>query len=89
MKFISHLIASRAFPEQAYRACLGVLRLGSKYSETHLEKACAIANESGANRYAQIELILKNKLDTVNVSHSITTPIIASHKNIRGSDYYK
>jgi len=88
MKFISHLIASRAFPEQAYRACLGVLRLGSKYGEDRLEKACAIANESGANRYAQIELILKNKLDAANFSHE-KTPIIASHKNIRGSNYYK
>lgn len=89
MTFISRLIASRAFPEQAYRACLGVLRLGSKYGETRLEKACAIANESGATRYAQIELILKNKLDTVDVIQATTTPIISSHKNIRGSTYYK
>ncbi len=89
MTFINHLISSRAFPEQSYRACLGVLRLGSKYGENRLEKACAIANESGATRYAQIELILKNKLDTVDVIQASTTPIISSHKNIRGSTYYK
>jgi len=65
------------------------LRLGAKYGENRLEKACAIANESGATRYAQIELILKNKLDTVDVIQASTTPIISSHKNIRGSTYYK
>ncbi|RDI36332.1 IS21 family transposase [Aquicella lusitana] len=89
MKFIDRLIASRAFPEQAYRACLGVLRLGSRYGENRLEKACAIANESGATRYSQVEAILKNKLDTVPNSHSTNTPVISSHGNIRGSDYYK
>lgn len=89
MKFIDRLITSRAFPEQAYRACLGVLRLGSRYGEDRLEKACAIAYESGATRYAQVELILKNKFDAVPHSHSAKTPIISSHENIRGSDYYK
>lgn len=89
MTLISRFIASRPFPEQAYRACLGVLRLGAKYGENRLEKACAIANESGATRYAQIELILKNKLDEINTVQATTTPIISSHKNIRGSNYYK
>lgn len=89
MKFIEHLIASRAFPEQAYRACLGVLRLGSRYGENRLEKACAIAYESGATRYNQVEAILKNKLDAVPHSHTTMTPVIVSHENIRGSDYYK
>jgi transposase len=89
MKFIDRLIISRAFPEQAYRACLGVLRLGSRYGEDRLEKACAIAYESGAVRYQQVELILKNRLDALPHSHAINTPIIVSHENIRGSDYYK
>ena len=89
MKFIDHLISSRAFPEQAYRACLGVLRLGSRYGEDRLERACAIAYESGATRYNQVETILKNKLDTVPHSRVMNTSIIPSHENIRGSDYYK
>lgn len=90
MKFIDRLITSRAFPEQAYRACLGVLRLGTRYGEDRLEKASAIAYESGAVRYQQVELILKNKLDALPHSHATTnTPVITSHENIRGSDYYK
>jgi len=89
MKCIDRLIASRAFPEQAYRACLGVLRLGARYGEDRLEKDCAIANESGAVRYNQIEAILKNKLDLIPRSHTINTPVVSSHENIRGPDYYK
>jgi transposase len=88
-KFIDHLIASRAFPEQAYRACLGVLRLASRYGEARLESACKIAYESGATRYSQVETILKNKLDGVTHSRVVSSPIISSHENIRGSDYYK
>lgn len=89
MKFIERLIASRAFPEQSYRTCLGVLRLGSRYGEDRLEKACAIACESGITRYQQIEAILKNKIDTLPHSHASNTSVITSHENIRGSDYYK
>lgn len=89
MNFITQLISSRAFPEQAYRACLGVLRLGTRYGESRLEKACAIAYEAGATRYREIELILKNKLDNVERVYVANTPIITTHKNIRGADYYK
>ncbi len=89
MKLISNLITSRAFPEQAYRACLGVLRLGTRYGEDRLERACEIGCKSGATRYKQVELILKNKLDAIPHSHASNSPVITSHENIRGSEYYK
>lgn len=89
MDFIGHMITSRAFPEQAYRACLGVLRLASKYGTGRLEKACMIAYEAGATRYHQVGLILKNKLDSVSHSHTVPAPLIASHGNVRGPNYYK
>jgi transposase len=43
-KFIEHMIASRAFPQQAFRACLGLLRLAKRYSKDRLEKACTRAS---------------------------------------------
>jgi transposase len=89
MKFIDHLIASRAFPEQAYRTCLGVLRLASRYGEDRLDKACFIAHEAGATRYHQVESILKNKLDTVSHSQAVNTSATTTHENIRGSTYYQ
>jgi hypothetical protein len=66
-----------------------VLRLSAHYGENRLESACAIAYESGATCYRQVELILKNKLDSSPHSHPVSTPMISPHDNIRGSDYYK
>lgn len=85
---INAFIKARAFPEQAYRACLGILRLGTRYGEDRLEKACAIAFDAGATRYRDVELILKNNLDKVPPSKAVSSPVMSSHGNIRGSDYY-
>jgi hypothetical protein len=83
------MIASRAFPPQAYRACLGLLRLSERFSPERLEKACIIALSAGATRYQQVESILKKKLDTIPHSHDQSEPLISDHENIRGSNYYK
>lgn len=88
-EYIQHMINSRAFPQQAFRSCLGLLRLAKNYGEERLEKACNIALASGAYRYQHVESILKNKLEQVTQTSSHKTPVIASHKNIRGSKYYQ
>ena len=88
-QFIDHMIVSRAFPEQAFRACLGVLRLGTRYGEGRLEKACAIAYEAGATRYKNVESILKNKLDCATTTEPASIAATPVHENIRGSAYYK
>lgn len=88
-EFIDHMIASRAFPQQAFRACLGLLRLGNQFGEQRLEKACIIALSVGATRYQQVESILKNRLDTLSHSHEQNDSIISDHENIRGSKYFK
>ncbi|OGT48127.1 MAG: hypothetical protein A3F17_01050 [Gammaproteobacteria bacterium RIFCSPHIGHO2_12_FULL_41_15] len=89
VQFIDQMISSRAFPQQAYRSCLGLLRLGKRFGEERLEKACAKALLAGASRYQHVESILKNKLDAIPISHTEKTPIISSHGNIRGPVYYK
>lgn len=89
VKFVNHMMASRPFPQQAFRACLGLLRLSKRYSEARLEKACQKALLSGANRYQQVEAILKNNLEEVPISTIKTNTTLIEHKNIRGSDYYK
>lgn len=87
--FIESMISSRAFPEQAFRSCLGLLRLGSRFGEVRLEKACTIALGAGMTRYQQVERLLKNKMDELEMPQEHTTPVIPSHQNIRGSDYYQ
>lgn len=87
-QFVERLIKTRAFPQQAYRACLGVLRLSNKYGEFRLEKACKKALLVGATRYKQVEDILKNNLEEVPTGNNITEPALLNHDNIRGSTYY-
>jgi transposase len=88
-EFIEHLIASRSFPEQAFRACLGVLRLGKRFGEDRLEKACERALMMGADRYQQIESILKRGLDKLPLNENDNKEFLPSnHENVRGSAYY-
>lgn len=87
--FIKHMLQCRTFPEQAYRACLGILRLSNHYGDVRLEKACYKALSVGATRYQQVATILKNNLEEVSDNNTnINSPLI-EHENIRGSDYYQ
>jgi transposase len=86
--FIDHMMESRPFPQQAYRACYGLLRLSNRYGEERLEKACANALICGATRYQQVESILKNKLEETPIHQTAPTQI-PHHDNIRGAHYYK
>jgi transposase len=87
-RFIEHMIAARAFPQQAFRSCLGLLRMSDRFGQERLETACTIALAVGATRYQQVESILKKRLDTLPNSHAQTSPVMPEHENIRGSDYF-
>ena len=77
-------------PEQGYRSCLGILRLGRQYGEARLENAAARALAVGVRSCRQIDSILRNGLDRVPLDDSAapagTTP--KNHENIRGPGYY-
>jgi transposase len=87
--FIEHMILSRAFPHQALRSCLGLLRMGKRFGDERLEKACAIALAAGATRYQQVESILKNKTDLLESQCEPQNEVLSIHANIRGSNYYQ
>jgi transposase len=89
-KLIETIIAERRHPEQGYRSCLGILRLGKKYGAPRLEAACARAVIVGARSYRHVDSILKHGLDrsplpTVGEQTTIAT---VTHENVRGRDYY-
>lgn len=87
-QFIERMMTTRPFPQQAYRACYGLLRLSNRYGSQRLEKSCAKALIIGATRYQQVELILKNKLEEVPINET-NTKQLSEHNNIRGANYYK
>ena len=86
-EFTEVMMASRPFKEQAYRACLGLLRFGKRYGEDRLERACSIALNAGCTRYKQVESILEKQLDKI-PSDEKTESLTPSHNNIRGKNYY-
>ncbi|HAU1564348.1 IS21 family transposase [Legionella pneumophila] len=88
-RYIEYMIAARAFPEQAFRSCLGLMRLAQRFGADRLDNACTIALEAGMTRYQQVERLLKNNMDLVKTPSKTTTPVISHHNNLRGSNYYQ
>ena len=83
------IIESRRHPEQGFRTCLGIMRLGKQYSSDRLEKACGMALDMKSLRYRTIQDILKNELDRKIRPLKIVNPIVIDHhENIRGANYY-
>lgn len=87
-KLIEGLLTARRHPQQSYRTCLGILRLGRAYGEPRLEAACRRALTLGAQSVKSVESILKHGLDHQGVpeQEELAPPI--DHDNIRGSSYY-
>ena len=87
-ELIRKVLNSRKHPQQAYRACLGILRLGKAYGGKRLEAACQRALALGSCRYKSIESILKNRLDEQPLAEQPELTLPNAHTNIRGPDYY-
>jgi len=90
-QLIAELLNQRAIPQQAFRACLGILRLAKKYSEQRLENAAERALAIGAIRYKSVESILKNGLDQLPFTEpsSLINTTPPQHENVRGQNYYQ
>jgi transposase len=82
------ILAERRHPEQGYRSCLGILRLGKKYGHERLEAACSRALTAGARSYRHVESILKHGLDRVAQAEENHASRILFHENVRGRNYY-
>src|SRR5262249_40076447 len=50
-QLVEAILADRPHPEQGYRSCLGILRLGKRYGDERLEAACRRALLAGARSY--------------------------------------
>jgi transposase len=86
-QLVQTLLASRKHPQQAYRSCLGILRLASRHGEDRLEAACRRALPAGIHSYKGVKNILDARLDQVEPEEP--TPVIPTgHENIRGQTYY-
>lgn len=87
-KLITTVLTSRRHPQQAYRSCLGILRLGKAYGDARLEAACRRALILGSHSYKSIESILKHRLDDKPLAEQQERALPEDHDNIRGPSYY-
>ncbi|MDH4066748.1 MAG: IS21 family transposase [Acidobacteriota bacterium] len=87
---VAAIMASRPHPEQGFRSCLGIMRLGRRHGDERLEAAAARALAIGAHSYRSVESILKSGLDRQPLpgSEPVTTSI-GDHANVRGAGYYE
>lgn len=86
-QLVQTMFDSRKHPQQAYRSCMGILRLAKQYSEERLEAACRRALPAGIHSYKGVKNILDAKLDQVEPEEPATA-VPTDHENIRGQTYY-
>lgn len=85
--FIISLMESKAHPEQAYKACQGILGLERKVGRERLINACKRAIEYENYSYQAVKSILENKYDMLTYDELMTE--MPAHDNIRGGNYYQ
>lgn len=84
-ELIKHILESREYPVQTYRACMGIMRLGRSYSEEIMETASREALEKNTCSYKYFNIIIRQMAAKTAVD--VTGRIIAN-ENIRGRNAF-
>jgi hypothetical protein len=62
-QLVERIMAARTYPEQGYRACLGIMRLGQQYEPERLEAAAERALKYNTCSFRSVRAILAAGLD--------------------------
>jgi transposase len=88
-QLVEKIMASRTYPEQGYRTCLGIIHLGQHYEPERVEAAAKRALKYNTCSFRSVNAILAAGLDrqtdTGEAPRQLTLP---EHGNIRGKEYY-
>lgn len=88
-QLVESILASRTYPEQSYRACLGIMRLNRQYEPARVEAAATRALKFNTCSYRSMKAILSTGLDQQQDNwerpDQMSLPL---HQNIRGPEYY-
>ncbi len=85
---VERLLVTRAHPEHAYRACLGIMSLARRYGNERTGAACERALAAGAISYTSVKSILAEGLDRLPLKSSSPAPPPPDHDNLRGAEYW-
>lgn len=87
-RVVETILSSRPHPQQGFRSCLGIMRLGKDYGQHRLEAACARSLAIGGVSFKSIQAILKSGLDQRPLPQPPQKTVVIRHHNVRGPQYY-
>jgi transposase len=88
-RLVAGILERRPHPEQGYRACLGLMRLGRVHGMDRLDAACARAERLRSYRFRTVEHILKHQQDRLPLDEPVPARPALTHENLRGALYYE
>jgi transposase len=90
-KLVEKILASRPYPEQAFRTCMGILRLQREYESKRVEAAARRALKFNACSFRSMRSILSIGLDQRPdpAEQNFGQLSLPLHENIRGPEYYQ
>ena len=88
-RLVAEILSRHRHPEQGYRACLGILRLGKRYGAERLEAAAVRCESLRSYSYTTVKNILSSGADRLSLEEESQAPNpTPHHANIRGAAYY-
>jgi transposase len=88
-RLVERVLAGRTYPEQAYKACMGIINLGRHYEPERVEAAAERALKYNACSYRSMKAILASGLDKRRDEPETGQMSLPLHQNIRGKEYYQ
>jgi transposase len=89
-QLVERILSTRPYPEQGYRACLGIIRLERHYEPARVEAAAKRALKFNTCSYRSMKSILSTGLDRqYDSNEQPELPGLPPHQNIRGQEYYQ
>jgi transposase len=87
-QLVEHILSSNHHPEQGYRSCRGIIRLGDKFGHARVEAGASRAVVLNVCTYQSLQAILENNLDSQPLESAPDPQPPIDHPNLRGPDYY-
>jgi len=87
-KLFEAIMGKKKHPQQGFRACLGIMRLGGKVGNERLDAACRRALEIGGHSYRCVRTILERGQESTQPP-AVQASLNLTHENVRGAEYYR
>ena len=88
-RLVETILTTRPYPEQGFKACLGIINLTRDYEPVRVEAAARRALEFKTCSYRSMKAILSAGLDRHDNGEQPGLPGLLPHQNIRGQEYYQ